>query len=287
MPLPQPTRRKVSIPVRAPKAQALLPAAWMSPVPLMRATKPRQRITKLPLAVSVSAFLLVVAIIIGALVASSMERDDAMLRANISVTQTNFDQRLQRLEQMPCNLRLVPPTKPVSNVLPIVITAAELNSLQAVIDAGDWNTEPVNETIEYRDKDRQISFRLPYNKAWGNSTYKIAPTEANGSEVINFGPSIHDPVSGAFYRRFSLTILPSPTDRLKPTNSSIVSSKSLGAFTVATVKNADGSNELQFEGKKYLYALTETSASSSQTGLLTIPMNDTTALAILRTLKSF
>ncbi len=157
-------------------------SARMSPV---SPPKRHHRVTKVPLAVSVAAFLSIVAVMIGALAASSMQRDDNMLRASLAQSQQDLLVRVARLEQSPCGI--IPATKPVSNALPVSVTAQDLAGLNTAVDLSTWNTGAATETVEYKDKDRGISIRLPYNPAWGNATYKVVPVEVQGSKIF-FGP---------------------------------------------------------------------------------------------------
>lgn len=186
MPLAKPPRRKVastSVAERSFSAQTHSVA------------KPRyHRVTKVPLAVSVAAFLAVIAVIIGSMAANSMQRDDEMLRADLERVQQDLSDRVARLEQgmMPAKTPAplpTPVTDPSGTSLPITVTvtAKQLNEMRASVDMTNWNTSATTETVEYRDTVHAVSVRLPYSAKWGNAMYKIAPYEVEGNTVW-FGP---------------------------------------------------------------------------------------------------
>lgn len=184
MPLAKPARRKAastSVAERSFSAQTHSVA------------KPRyHRVTKVPLAVSVTAFLAVIAVIVGSMAANSMQRDDEMLRADLERVQQDLSDRVARLEQgmMPAKTPAPLPT-PVAggsdSPVTVTVTAKQLNEMRASVDMANWNTSATTETVEYRDTVHAVSVRLPYSAKWGNTMYKIAPYEVEGNTVW-FGP---------------------------------------------------------------------------------------------------
>lgn len=268
-------RRKVSAPSRAShEASFRLP---MMPSPR------RHRVTKLPLAVSVSAFLSVIAVVIGALAASSMQRDDMMLRAELNRSSQGLLSRIEQLEQRLCGTPVVP--TPVSNALPVTVSAQDLIALRPNVNVQTWNAGAATETVEYRDKERGISMRLPYNPKWGNEIYKVAPFEVLGDTLL-FGPVAIRQDDGSFYRKFSVKILPS-FKNLSTDPDIMTRSKRLGTYDVSIATITDGRGELRFEGKKYTYILTEVLDNKDPNmNYQTVPMNDAAALSLLRTLRA-
>ncbi|MBP6944925.1 hypothetical protein KBD61_00365 [Patescibacteria group bacterium] len=183
MPLAKPARRKVantSVAERSFSAQTHVTA------------KPRyHRVTKVPLAVSVAAFLAVIAVIVGSMAANSMQRDDEMLRADLERVQQDLSDRVARLEQgmMPAKTPAPLPTPVMDGSTPVTVTvtAKQLNEMRASVDMANWNTSATTETVEYRDTVHAVLVRLPYSAKWGNAMYKIAPYEVEGN-TIWFGP---------------------------------------------------------------------------------------------------
>lgn len=53
-----------------------------------------------------------------------------------------------------------------------------------------FNTEASNEQIDYQDLNNKISFKIPFNKNWGNAQYKLASFEKYKENGIEFGQII-------------------------------------------------------------------------------------------------
>lgn len=203
MPLQKPMRRKVSAPSRVASAPALAsrPSSASSPN--------RYCVTKVPLAVSVSAFLSVVAIMIGALAASSMQRDDDMLRAEISGVQDNFNRRIAQLEAR------LPAEKPATTdtvKAPVERMAIEASEAETLVphpnNVADWNESAATSTVEYRDTKHNLKMQLPYNPAWGNAKYKVTPYVVNG-DTVSFGPLTLEetPTGSHWVRAYSMSVI--------------------------------------------------------------------------------
>ncbi len=134
-----------------------------------------------------------------------------------------------------------------------------------------FNQDPPNTIIKYEDKEKGISFDMPYNSDWGNEKYKINPYEKwkdeSGKDYILFG-SITDFEACSWVQSYALVFNPvKSADMLikemeeipyypeifiiKPTKKSIngldiVESQSHGMCD---------SGELEVVGKKYNYVL--------------------------------
>lgn len=278
MPLAKPPRRTVSATSRS--ASAASSASLR-----MNTSAPRRhhRITKLPLAVSVATFLSIIAVMVGALAATAMQRDDEMLRRDIAQSQQALLDRITKLEQR--GMPAIPSTPstpveptPVTNNSPV--TAAQLNAMHLTSEMSDWNSALATTTREYRSDSMKFVFNVPYNPAWGNATYKVAPFEVEGN-VVSFGPILRK-TDGSFYRLYSFSAVAETVEALnKAQNASVVSNAQLAGLPVSVVKLADGSETLRFQGKKYAYSLSEASGTTK-----TVPMSNATALIIVRSLKA-
>ena len=283
MPLAKPTRRRPSVPARTAHNDLFVsrtaPSRWMVPK--------HKGVTKVPLAVSVAAFLTVIAVSVGTLAASSMERDDQMLRASLAEAQQGLLARLDRLEKL-CSPVAVIPSGTTTSALPVTVTAKDLADLHSVIDANTWNTEAPTETIEYRDKDRKVSIRLPYNPKWGNSMYKVAPFEVSG-ENTQYGPII---MANGFRRSFTMMITPSrdvtairkayPTSTEAPVKITSVGTADFEVYRIEQGTQKSGS--LEFVGRRYNYIFSKQS-TDPQNSFMTAP-STSEALPIIRSLKS-
>jgi hypothetical protein len=286
MPLAKPPRRKVS-PSSSLSEHSLSSArAAVSPTPR------HHHVTKVPLAVSVTAFLAVIAVIIGTMAASSMQRDDDMLRADLERVQQDLSDRVTRLEDaMMRTSQPSPEPKPApsstSAALPVTVTAQQLNEMRAQVAMASWDMSTSTEMVEYRDTQRGVRFTVPYHPKWGNNLYKVAPFEIEESgRIISFGPLLRQVNSGYFYRKYRITIVPSSETINR--NGGAVSARRLGAFDTTSVTTTEGEGSLIFNGKKYTYILNEIEGTSKDAGLLyqPIPMSDSAALSLLRTLRS-
>ncbi len=281
-------RRKVSVPVRSPKIST--PSPRMVPSPTVLSVKKRHPVTKVPLAVSVSAFLALIAVLVGTLAAVSMQRDDASLRADLAQSQEEILARIQRLEQKSCtslSASIIPPT---SNALPVVVSATELNNLKPIIDIASWNSESANTNVEYRDKTRKISFQLPYSKAWGNATYKVAPFEVLDENHVRFGaivPSLTPEGTISFQRGFTLEILPLRTlssawqQFSREVTDAKKTNKQVGLFELQTMTGTIPwrTIKIEFSGKKFNYVLSSVVHGEEIS-------NEKVFLSIIRSLKS-
>jgi hypothetical protein len=272
MPLAKPARRKVSsasVAERSFSAQTHVTA------------KPRyHRVTKVPLAVSVTAFLAVIAVIIGSMAANSMQRDDEMLRADLARVQQDLSDRVARLEQgmMPAKTPSPLPT-PVtegsgtSAPVTVTVTAKQLNEMRASVDMANWNTSATTETVEYRDTVHAVLVRLPYSAKWGNAMYKIAPYEVEGNTVW-FGPVKVEQAAGQMvYSRmykmeigdkvsyedtFKKLVTDNPrTAPAQPVKQRDLSTGGLLAriYTIPGVDTASTKEYIVFSGKKFNYTL--------------------------------
>lgn len=235
----------------------------------------RHRVTKVPLAVSVAAFLCVVAVMIGTLVASSMQRDDDMLRANLSETQNSFSRRIEQLEARlsptkPCAVQAVP----AGQRLAIEAKEAETlvphpSNVVAGVPIPDWNEAPATSTIEYRDTKHGLKMQLPYNPAWGNDRYKVTPYVVDG-DTVSFGPlTLMETATGArWVRAYSMTtIAPRSEDAAlkgayadaggNPSSKSIMMKRlDVGPYTVLHFQGgveATPVGHYEFVGKHYNY----------------------------------
>lgn len=265
MPLAKPTRRRPSPPPRTTSSDPFVsrssPSPWLTPK--------YKGITKVPLAVSVAAFLTIIAVSVGTLAASSMERDDQMLRANLAKGQQGLLARLERLEKLCAPVAVTPPAN-TAPALPVTVTAKDLADLRSVIDTNAWNTEAATETIEYRHKERNVLMRLPYNPKWGNAMYKVAPFEVNG-DTIQYGPII---VANGFHRAFTLTVTPSRDvaairqEAQKATATVKITPVGVNDFQIYRVEQAPNTQGfLEFIGRRQNYIFSKTStdpANSSQ-----------------------
>jgi len=131
-----------------------------------------------------------------------------------------------------------------------------------------FNQDPSNTTVDYYNKEKGISFEVPYNSNWGNEKYKINPYEKwnneSGKEYILFG-SITNFEACSWVRTYALYFSPIKSAEniikdakkyidpelfiVKPTKKSIngldvVESQSHGLCD---------SGELEVVGKKYNY----------------------------------
>lgn len=266
MPLQKPMRRKVSAPSRVASAPALSSRSSAS----SSSSSNRYCTTKVPLAVSVSAFLSVVAIMIGALAASSMQRDDNMLRAEISGIENNFNLRLERLEA-----RLPAAKPPLGEVIkaPTERMAIEASEAETLVphpnNIADWNESAATTTVEYRDTKHNLKMQLPYNPAWGNAKYKVTPYVVNG-DTVSFGPlTLEETATGAHWvRAYSMSVIaPRSEDAAlkgaykdaggEPTMKSITLKRlDTGPYTVLQFQGsveATPVGHYEFVGKRYNY----------------------------------
>ncbi len=299
MPLAKPPRRKVastSVAERSFSAQTHSVA------------KPRyHRVTKVPLAVSVAAFLAVIAVIIGSMAANSMQRDDEMLRADLERVQQDLSDRVARLEQgmMPAKTPAplpTPVTDPSGTSLPITVTvtAKQLNEMRASVDMTNWNTSATTETVEYRDTVHAVSVRLPYSAKWGNAMYKIAPYEVEGNTVW-FGPvKIEKAGEQMVYSRmykmeigdklsyedtFKKYVADYPSNKLsyEPVKQRDLSTGGLLAriYTIPSREFITTAEYLVFSGKKFNYTL-----STAWNNQALTPAEITTFSAVIRSLRA-
>ncbi len=279
MPLAKPPRRSVSASsARSMSAASSTPSRLSAPAP-----RRHHRVTKLPLAVSVATFLSIIAVMIGALAATAMQRDDEMLRRDLAQSQQTLLDRIVKLEQggMPATPNTpsapVEPTPATENA---PVSAAQLNAMRIAGEMSNWNSALATTTQEYRSDSMKFSFNVPYNPAWGNATYKVSPFEVDGN-VVSFGPVLRKS-DGSFYRLYSFSAVADTVEALnKSQNASVVSNTQLAGLPVSVVKLADGSETLRFQGKKYAYSLSEASGTAK-----TVPMSNATALIIVRSLKA-
>lgn len=280
MPLAKPSsRRKVSS--ASSLGESSVSSRTYSPVPRYH------RVTKVPLAVSVAAFLVVVAVIIGTMAASSMQRDDEMLRAELERVQQNLSDRVSRLEQaaLPAAQPTAPVPKPVSNTaLPVTVTATQLNGMHAVVDATKWNKSAATQTVEYRDTEHGVLLKLPYNPQWGNEMYKVAPYEVEGG-VLWFGPLMVDPLNVGdtrFSRMYKLEIGPKmsyqdvfkkyATENPRPAPYQPIKQRDLAAgnltaevYTIPEREMIGTAEYVVFSGKKFNYTLSTFSNNTKLT----------------------
>lgn len=74
-----------------------------------------------------------------------------------------------------------------------------------------FNTDMPDTIAKYENMDRGITLELPYNKNWGNETYKIMPYEMwndeTGEEYVLFGP-ITDFEACSWVRNYALYFYP-------------------------------------------------------------------------------
>lgn len=284
MPLAKPTRRRPSPPTRAINNDLFVsrstPSRWLIPK--------HKGVTKLPLAVSVAAFLTVIAVSVGTLAATSMERDDRMLRADLAEGQQRLLARLERLEKL-CTPVVATPsdTGNTAPALPVTVTAKDLTDLRSVIDTNNWNTEAATETIEYRHRERNVLMRLPYNPKWGNTMYKVAPFEVNG-DTIQYGPII---VANGFHRAFTLTVTPSRDvaairqEAQKATATVKITSVGVNDFQIYRVEQGtDTPSSLEFIGRRQNYIFSKTSTDPANSSQVAPTVNE--VLPIIRSLLS-
>ena len=287
MPLPKTPRRKT-----------LLSPAPLPPLPPLHH---KHRVTKLPLTVSISVFLAIVAVAIGTMATLSMQRDDEMLRSDINRVQQEVLNRLTHVEET-C---LTPPiVKPINNpvstttsaALPVTVTAQQLNEMRVQIQEGNWNNDSTNETVEYRDTQRGVLMRLPYNQKWGNATYKLAPYEVEG-DTIHYGPIVMNTRGSetTYSRMYDVQIVPSRSvkdiEKFVGVNPSTPSTENNGVtrvkagnFEVYKIDvGLEGAGALEFLGKRYNYIFSKL-RGGELTASYAPEINET--LPIIRSLKS-
>ena len=95
----------------------------------------------------------------------------------------------------------------------ILLTSENIYQYNPPTDPGcyeKFNQDSPNTTIDYYNKEKGISFRVPYNSNWGNEKYKINPYEEysdESGEYILFG-SITDFEACSWVRTYALYFHP-------------------------------------------------------------------------------
>ncbi len=134
-----------------------------------------------------------------------------------------------------------------------------------------FNKDTPDVTVKYENKSRGIILELPYNKNWGNETYKINPydkwNDENGKEYILFGP-LTNFEGCSWVRNYALYFYPANSadiriEEMKKTPNYLEIfilkpiKKSINGLDVIEFQRHGlcDNSELEIVGKKYNYVL--------------------------------